>query len=81
MKVSARCLLLLLTLILGSGFSSVRAQVQATSGSIQGDVTDSAGAAIPGASVEADEVDTAAIRQALTDDAGHFEFPSLQPGR
>jgi hypothetical protein len=81
MNVFSRCSLLLVTIIFLTASASVRAQVQATTGSIQGDVTDSAGAAIPGASVEADEIDTAAIRQAVTDDAGHFEFPSLQPGR
>ena len=66
-----------------SGIGSVRlfAQVQATTGSIQGEVTDAGGAEIPGAAVEADEVDTAAVHQAVTDGAGHFDFLSLPSGR
>jgi carboxypeptidase family protein len=81
MKILARHFTLLTILILLAGLITSHAQVQATNGSIQGDVTDTAGAAVPGASVEANEIDTAAVRQALTDQAGHFEFPSLQPGR
>jgi len=81
MKILARNFFLFATLIFLAGSTASYAQVQATNGSIQGDVTDAAGAAIPGASVEANEIDTAAVRQALTDQAGHFEFPSLQPGR
>jgi len=63
------------------GLRCLNAQVQATNGSIQGDVTDSAGAVIPGAAVEADAVDTGAIRRATTDGSGHFDFLSLQPGQ
>jgi hypothetical protein len=81
MKILARELSLLVILMFVIGLVTSHAQVQATNGSIQGDVTDSGGAVIPGAAVEADEVDTAAIHQAVTDDSGHFEFPSLQPGR
>ena len=70
-------------LILGcvAGLCSLSAQVQATNGSIQGDVVDSAGAAVADASVEADALDTATVHKAVTDGAGHFSFPSLQPGR
>ena len=60
---------------------ALRAQVQATNGRIQGDITDRAGAAIPEASVDATELDTAITQHAATDRAGHFEFPSLKPGR
>ena len=42
------------------------AQVQATNGSIQGEVTDAVGAYVPGAAVEADEVDTETIHRATT---------------
>ena len=68
-------------LVFGIGLSGLNAQVQATNGSIQGDVTDTAGAAIVGADVEADAVDTATVHKAVTDGSGHFGFPSLQPGR
>jgi hypothetical protein len=81
MTIFARNLVLYTAIIFVVGLLSSRAQVQSTNGSIQGDVTDAAGAAVQGAAVEADEIDTAAIHQAVTDQAGHFEFPSLQPGR
>ncbi len=55
-------------------------QIQTTNGRIQGDVTDVSNAAIPGAVVEVDEVDTATVGNAVTDRNGHFEFPSLKPG-
>ena len=58
----------------------IRAQVQATNGSIQGDVTDAQERLITGASVEADDVDTETAHRVLTDGSGHFGFPSLQPG-
>jgi hypothetical protein len=69
-----------LILMVGIGLSCSHAQVQATNGSIQGDVTDSGGAVVPGAAVEADQVDTATIHNTMTDGTGHFSFPSLLPG-
>lgn len=59
----------------------MRAQVQSINGRIQGDVTDSAGAAVPAADVEADEIETDIAHHSVTDRSGHFEFPSLKPGR
>ncbi len=59
----------------------LNAQVQAINGSIQGDVSDKGGAVIAGATVESDELDTGTVHKAVTDESGHFEFPSLQPGR
>jgi hypothetical protein len=70
--------LILLTIFLAP--SAIRAQVQSINGAIQGDVTDSAGALIPGATIEADETDTATVHNAVTDSAGHFDFPSLPTG-
>ena len=55
-------------------------QVQAINGRIQGDVTDSAGAAVTGAQVEAQATETGTSRDSVTDKSGHFEFPSLPPG-
>ena len=77
----AKRLPLLVILIFGIGLHPVNSQVQAINGSIQGDVFDSAGAVVPGADVEADEVDTATVHRSVTDGAGHFAFPSVQPGR
>jgi hypothetical protein len=39
------------------------------------------GALVPGADVEADELDTATVHRTVSDASGHFEFLSLQPGR
>jgi hypothetical protein len=64
-----------------TGLAHLNAQVQATNGSIQGDVVDSAGAVVADASVEANALDTATVHKAVTDGSGHFSFPSLQPGR
>ena len=61
--------------------SLVQAQVQSQNGRIQGQVSDPGGAIIIGASVEADEVDTQTISRTETNSSGHFEFPSLKPGR
>jgi Carboxypeptidase regulatory-like domain/TonB-dependent Receptor Plug Domain len=77
----ARKLSLFVVLTIGIGLSSSLAQVQATNGSIQGDVTDSGGAVVPGVAVEADELDTDTSHKTMTDGYGHFGFPSLQPGR
>jgi hypothetical protein len=81
MKGLTRNLSLFVILIAGVFTSALHAQVQAINGSIQGDVTDAHGALVPGADVEADEVDTAIVHRAVTDGSGHFEFLSLQPGR
>jgi hypothetical protein len=77
----ARKVSLFVVLFLGIGSAATLAQVQAINGSIQGDVTDIRGAVVPGADVEADEVDTAIAHRTVTDGSGHFEFLSLQPGR
>src|SRR5260370_8074825 len=72
---------LFVVLIFGIVSYSSEAQVQATNGSIQGDVVDSAGADVVGAAVEADEVNTATVHKTVTDGSGPFSFPSLQPRR
>lgn len=77
----AKRLPLLVVRAFGTGLHPANAQVQAINGSIQGDVFDSAGAVVPAADVEADEVETATVHRSITDGAGHFAFPSLQPGR
>src|SRR6202048_4112984 len=77
----ARRISLFVILIFGIGSSALSAQVQAINGSIQGDVVDQHSAMVPGADVEADELDTAIIHRTVTDGSGHFEFLSLQPGR
>jgi hypothetical protein len=80
-SVSRKLFLLpLLLLPLVQGATAISAQVQSINGAIQGDVTDSAGALVPGAAIEADETDTGTAHNAVTDAAGHFDFPSLPTG-
>src|ERR1044072_7527070 len=59
---------------------AIVAQTQSTTGTIQGDVVDANGAAVPGANVEIRNLDTNAIRNLTTDEAGRFTALALQPG-
>jgi Carboxypeptidase regulatory-like domain/TonB dependent receptor len=69
--------LALLTLILFS--ASSLAQTSGT-GSIEGTVTDPVGAAIPGASITATNTATKVSTVGVTNEAGSFVIPLLQPG-
>ena len=51
-----------------------------TTSAILGQVTDSSGAAIPGAAVTITNRDTGLTRTVRTDAAGRFNFPQLSPG-
>jgi len=62
-----------------SGFAGV--QSQATTGTIEGTVTDQTGAVLPAADVKVKNVETAVIRSVLTDDRGFFRAPLLPVGR
>ena len=53
---------------------------QETRGSIEGIVKDMSGAVLPGVSVEARGITVAGGQTAVTDAAGIYRFPSLQPG-
>ena len=57
------------------------AAAQFTSGTILGTVTDPSGAAIPGASVEATNLDNGFVRSAKTDPAGNYTLPNMPLGR
>jgi hypothetical protein len=48
---------------------------------IQGIVSDSSGGAVAGATVRITNVETGAVRNQLTDDAGRYDAPSLSVGR
>src|SRR5579862_7437009 len=52
----------------------------AVTGGIEGNVTDSSGAAVAGASVEATDVPDAVTRDTVTNSDGAYRFPSLIPG-
>jgi outer membrane receptor for ferrienterochelin and colicin len=56
-------------------------QTQITTGVIQGTVSDPSGALVPGASVEARNLDTNLVRSLVTSADGRFVFLSLPPGR
>jgi hypothetical protein len=51
-----------------------------TFGEITGRVTDSSGAAVPGASVTLTSTATNAVRNAVSTDSGDYTFPSVAPG-
>jgi hypothetical protein len=60
---------------------NVFAQVQITSGNIQGTVVDENGGAVLDAGVEALNLDTNLLKSVMTDSDGRFVFLSLPPGR
>ena len=53
---------------------------QAVNGTLLGTVTDSTGAAVPGAKVTATEVATGALHLSATNESGNYAIPDLQPG-
>ena len=69
------CLLLLLALVAGP--TSLAAQTQSR---LNGTVTDTSGAVIPGAPVTATNVETGVAQTAETNESGGFIFPYLTPG-
>ena len=69
---------LLVTLVFAS---AAVAQTQITTGTIQGTVLDANGAAVPGATIEAKNVDTNFVRTTTSDDDGRFVAPQLPSGR
>ena len=61
--------------------SPVLAQIQITTGVIQGTVTDATGAVLPGVTVEVRNVDTNALESRVTDANGRFVVLQLPPGK
>ena len=57
------------------------ASAQAVTGTLLGNITDSSGAAVPGVSVTATEVQTNVSRTTVSNEAGHYTFSSLPNGR
>jgi hypothetical protein len=57
------------------------AAAQAVSGTLLGNITDSSGGGVPGATVTATEMDTNVSRTAVTNEAGYYIFASLLNGR
>src|SRR4029077_18447694 len=53
---------------------------QSSNGAINGNVGDASGSALPGVTVTATNVGTAATRPPVTNGTGHYEVPLLMPG-
>ncbi len=60
--------------------SAISGQAQVLYGSLTGTVTDSSGAAVPGAKVEALNIGTGITRTATTNDSGVYTLQALQAG-
>src|SRR5712692_5772333 len=56
------------------------AKAQTVNGGFHGTVSDSTGAVLPGATVEAKNLATNAVRQAESDDTGFYTLVQLPPG-
>ena len=59
--------------------AALPAFAQEQTGAIEGVVTDSTGAVVPGATVEARSA-AGGVRTTVTDTAGYYHFPALAPG-
>src|ERR1044072_7483236 len=60
--------------------SSVPALAQDTTGTILGTITDASGAVLPGVTVTVKNTDTSQSRAIVSDAAGRYRMPLLQPG-
>src|SRR6266571_6925701 len=72
-----RCLWSLLCILV----LSVSPALAQTDGSISGVIRDASGAVIPGATVTVTNPATNQVRSAISNEAGVYNFPVLQPGR
>ena len=61
-------------------FFSASAQVQTTT-AITGAVTDVTGAVMPGANITVRNDETGAVRETITNEAGHYAVQALRPGK
>jgi len=68
-------------LVLAMGLSCVKLTAQTTTATITGSVSDSSGAAIAGASIIVENVETQVKSTAVTNSAGFYRVPGLLPGR
>jgi protocatechuate 3,4-dioxygenase beta subunit len=69
-------LLMCFALFTGSAFGQ-----SATTGSIEGTVTDTTGAAVPGAGIRVTSPNLISAQTASADDNGHYKIANLPPGR
>jgi hypothetical protein len=61
-------------------FSSVHGFSQTSNAQLSGVVTDQSGALIPGVTITLTKTDTGVVTTALTNEAGVYNFQSVQPG-
>lgn len=73
-------LIVLLTLISVVLLPMSTLQGQGTSATVSGTVQDETGGVLPGVYITVDEVDRGTTRSAVTDDAGRYRVPLLEPG-
>ena len=67
-----------LSLVLSA--STAFAQVSATTGAINGKVTDNTGGVLPGVTVTASSPSMQGVRTDVTNESGEFRFPAVPPG-
>ena len=72
--------LLSFAFVMAAGLCTVRVGLGQTTAGLNGTVTDSTGAVLPGAKVTVTNVDTGAKRDTETNEAGLYQFPLLQSG-
>jgi outer membrane receptor protein involved in Fe transport len=79
MNSAATRFLMFITVLSFLGIGMLHGQTAVTGG-IEGNVTDSSGAAISDATVEATNIDAAVTQKTVTNNDGLYRFPSLVPG-
>jgi Carboxypeptidase regulatory-like domain len=78
MRISARCVVAFLAaFLLQSAAVIVFAQSAGNAGTISGTITDPSGAVVAGATVSIDNPVSQYARSAVTDKAGHYQFPNV----
>jgi hypothetical protein len=82
LKLCEGCLLTALTILglLAAASGTLLAQSQATTGTIEGTVTDPSGAAVPNATVTVKNTNTGNQRAAKSNGDGHYSVPLLEVG-
>src|SRR5438270_286401 len=78
MRCSMQCLLI--SALAVAFCLSASGQVQTTT-AITGTVTDSTGAILPGVSITVRNDETGAVRETVTNEAGHYAVQALRPGK
>src|SRR5437899_10647672 len=61
-------------------FLGIDGLAQVINATLSGTVTDATGALIPGVEITATETETGVVSTGVTNEAGTYQFPSLQPG-